>query len=131
MQTLSDPECFLENPVIEDYFRSFNAGDFEQTASLFTADGMLQAPFEEPIVGRSEIIRYLQDEAHGMEATPQFVQTTINQEGCEVVVKGRVKAMIFHVNVAWTFQINQLARIQMVEVELLASLKDLVQFRLA
>ena len=129
MQTLLDPKCLLEDPVLQNYFQSFNAGAFEQTASLFVTDGVLQAPFEEPIVGRSEIVRYLEREAHGMKAKPQFVQTTTNQEGRKVVVKGRVKALIFNVNIAWTFQINHSDRIQAVEVELLASLQDLIQFR--
>jgi hypothetical protein len=37
------------------YFETLNAGEFEATSRLFAEDGVLQAPFEQPIVGRGAI----------------------------------------------------------------------------
>lgn len=42
-------------PAVLRYFETFNAGDFEATANLFAAEGVLNAPFTEPIVGKSAI----------------------------------------------------------------------------
>ncbi len=114
-------------PVVERYFTSFNAADYRAVAALFGADGVLLAPFEDPIVGSEAIYSYLQTEAIAMQANPVEVETTPGDNGGhQVVVKGRVKTRLFTVNVRWTFGLTA-ANIQSAEIRLLASLQELVQ----
>ncbi|MGF1516359.1 MAG: ketosteroid isomerase family protein [Nodosilinea sp.] len=115
-------------PVVERYFASFNAADYRTVANLFEADGVLLAPFEDPIVGSEAIYKYLQTEAIAMQATPVEVETTPGENGSpQVVVKGRVKTRLFTVNVRWTFGLTAANSIQSAEIRLLASLQELVQ----
>lgn len=120
---------FQGEPTLNRYFESFNQQNFTETASLFAPEGALLAPFEEPIVGYEPILAYLQQEAAGMEANPQSTEVTSTPEGRQVVVKGSVKAVVFNVNVAWTFQLDSCDRIQQVRVKLLASLQELARFQ--
>lgn len=115
-------------PVVERYFASFNAADFRAVTALFEADGVLLAPFENPIVGREAIYTYLQTEAIAMQAMPVEVETTPGEHGGhQVVVKGRVKTRLFTVNVRWTFGLTAANTLQSAEIRLLASLQELVQ----
>ncbi|RZM76594.1 nuclear transport factor 2 family protein [Leptolyngbya iicbica] len=117
-------------PLVERYFTSFNAGDFDATAALFAADGTLNPPFESPIVGNAAIARYLKAEAEGMQAYPESLEVEKLDAGCRrVVVKGRVKAIVFKVNVAWIFEINENEQIYFVRVKLLASMQELLTLR--
>ncbi|PSN18547.1 nuclear transport factor 2 [filamentous cyanobacterium CCP5] len=131
------PASFHREPTIHRYFESFNRQEFTTTASLFAPDGALLAPFEDPVVGYAAILDYLQREAPGMEANPRGLETTADVDAeaddlkghRQIIVKGSVKAVVFNVNVAWTFQLDADDRIQRVRVKLLASLEDLIQFR--
>jgi len=115
-------------PVVERYFAGFNAADYCAVAALFEADGVLLAPFEDPIVGSEAIYTYLQTEAIAMQATPVEVETTPGENGSHrVVVKGRVKTRLFTVNVRWTFGLTAANTLQSAEIRLLASLQELVQ----
>lgn len=127
------PVNFQKEPTISRYFETFNRQEFESTASLFAPEGALLAPFEEPVVGYEAILTYLQQEAAGMEANPQFLENTseleVAPDSRQIIVKGSVKAVVFNVNVAWTFLLDAGDRIQQVRVKLLASLEDLIKFR--
>jgi len=117
-------------PVVERYFESFNAGDFEATAALFATDGQLQPPFETPIKGIEAIAAYLQAEAEGMQAYPKALETEPPAESCRrVVVRGQVTAIMFKVNAAWVFDLNEADQIQRVRVKLLASMQELLGLR--
>jgi hypothetical protein len=117
-------------PTVECYFSSFNAGDFDVTAALFAKDGTLQPPFEVEIVGAKAIAQYLKTEAAGMQAYPESLEVQSISEGCrQVLVKGRVKALVFKVNVSWIFEINESEQIELVEVKLLASMQELLGLR--
>ncbi|TVQ06995.1 MAG: DUF4440 domain-containing protein [Leptolyngbya sp. DLM2.Bin27] len=114
-------------PVVERYFAGFNAADYRAVAALFAPDGLLLAPFEDPIVGSEAIYAYLNAEAVAMRATPMEVETTPTDAGAQqVVVKGRVKTRLFVVNVRWTFVLVDKA-LKSAEIKLLASLQELVQ----
>lgn len=120
----------LAEPTVERYFESFNAGDFDTTATLFTVEGQLQPPFESPIVGTDEIARYLKAEAEGMRAYPQELAVESATDATRrVVVKGHVKALVFKVNAAWLFDLNPGGEIQSVRVQLLASMQELLSLR--
>lgn len=114
-------------PTVATYFHTFNQGNFASTAALFSQTGELHPPFEEPVVGRDAILAYLNQEADGMTAYPkEMTVETLPNEPRQITVKGQVQALIFKVNVTWTFILNADNRIDLVKVTLLASLQELV-----
>jgi len=126
-QTESFAIATLE-PTLDQYFRSFNSEDYEAVASLFNAAGVLRPPFEDGIVGPEAILAYLKQEAKGMRATPLDAEATPLEQGQrQVVVQGKVKALVFIVNVRWTFTLNDDDSIADVHIKLLASLQELMQ----
>ncbi len=130
------PHLAAVSPSVDRYFTGFNAEDYRAVAALFETDGVLLAPFEEPIVGPDAIYTYLQAEAINMRATPLAVEVAPNPAGPSpletstqpVVVKGRVKTLLFTVSVRWIFELTATNTIQSVEIKLLASLQELMQF---
>jgi hypothetical protein len=115
-------------PTVEQYFRDFNREAYDAVASLFHAEGVLRPPFEEGITGPDAICTYLKQEAKGMRATPLEVTTTALGKGHrQVVVQGKVKALVFMVNVRWTFVLNEDNLIVDAHIKLLASLQELMQ----
>jgi hypothetical protein len=120
----------ITKPTVLRYFETLNAGDFEATANLFAEDGVLHAPFEEPILGRISIATYLKTEARGMQLEPQQGVSQILEEGnVEVQVSGRVQTSAFGINVAWLFLLNSDQKILSVTVKLLASPQELLNLR--
>ena len=117
-------------PGILQYFETLNAGDFEATANLFADDGVLHAPFEEPIIGNISIATYLKKEARGMQLEPQQGVSQILEDGqVEVQVSGRVQTPAFGVNVGWLFLLNSDQKLLSVTVKLLASPQELLNLR--
>jgi len=126
--------------ILQRYFDTLNAKDFQQTVLLFAPQGQLVPPFEEPVVGREAIAHYLATEASEMEMTP-LTCTAIQEESLEektpkektvahtktFQVKGKVKHLLFVVNVAWQFEIDGTDHISSVNIKLLASLKELIK----
>ena len=120
----------ITKPTVLRYFETLNAGDFEATANLFALDGVLHAPFEEPIIGSSSIATYLKTEARGMQLEPQQGVSQILEDGnIEVQVSGRVQTSAFGINVAWLFLLNSHQKILSVTVKLLASPQELLNLR--
>ncbi len=120
----------ITKPVVLRYFETFNAGDFAATANLFAEDGVLHAPFEEPIIGKSSIATYLKTEARGMQLEPQQgISQILEDDRVEVQVSGRVKTSAFGVNVGWLFLLNSDREILSVTVKLLASAQELLNLR--
>jgi hypothetical protein len=120
----------ITKPTVLRYFETLNAGDFEGTANLFAEDGVLHAPFEEPIIGRISIATYLKTEARGMQLEPQQGVSEILEDGnVEVQVSGRVQTSAFGINVAWLFLLNSDQKLLSVTVKLLASPQELLNLR--
>jgi hypothetical protein len=120
----------ITKPTVLRYFETLNAGDFEATANLFAEDGVLHAPFEEPIIGSSSIATYLKTEARGMQLEPQQGVSQILEDGnLEVQVSGRVQTSAFGINVAWLFLLNSDQKLLSVTVKLLASPQELLNLR--
>jgi Nuclear transport factor 2 (NTF2) domain len=121
----------IDEPVIDRYFSSLNAHNFEEVAQLFSLQGCLYPPFERGICGREAIYQYLQAEGGGIEAFPQSV--TIQSHPAEQTfiyqIVGYVKTSFFTVNVSWSMQLNSTREILSVEVKLLASLEDLLKLK--
>ncbi|MEG4233487.1 nuclear transport factor 2 family protein [Microcoleus sp. Pol11C3] len=117
-------------PTVLRYFETLNAGDFEATANLFAEDGVLHAPFEDPITGRISIATYLKTEARGMQLEPQQGVSQILEDGnVEVQVSGRVQTSAFGVNVGWLLLLNSDQKLLSVTVKLLASPQELLNLR--
>ena len=119
--------------VTEEYFRSFNQNQFEQTAALFSEDGELLPPFESPIVGEQAILAYLEKEAGNITAFPErWERREGESDRPHIVVTGKVNAIIFKVNVAWYFilssgdETSAPSQIERVRIKLLASPKELL-----
>jgi ketosteroid isomerase-like protein len=123
------PQAIAEEvaPVIHRYFDRFNSEDYRAVADLFAANGVLIAPFEEPLVGQQAIYNYLTAEAAGMRATPLTATGQQQGETLEIVVKGKVKALLFSVNVQWIFVMGADSRLVSAEIRLLATLQELLQ----
>jgi len=120
----------ITKPTVLRYFETLNAGDFEGTANLFAEDGVLHAPFEEPIIGRISIATYLKTEARGMQLEPQQGVSQILEDGnLEVQVSGRVQTSAFGINVAWLLLLNSDQKLLSVTVKLLASPQELLNLR--
>lgn len=120
----------ITKPAVLRYFETLNAGDFAATANLFAGDGILNAPFEEPIIGKSSIGTYLKTEARGMQLEPQQSASQILEDGTvEVQVSGRVQTPAFGINVGWLFLLNHHQEILSVTVKLLASPQELLNLR--
>ena len=112
------------------YFKSMNAGDFETTAAMFAPDGVLNAPFEDPIVGREAIVPYLQAEAKEMELDPrEGVSQKLQDGNTEMLIIGKVDTPLFGVNVSWQFILNSREEIVSVTVKLLAEPQELLILR--
>ncbi|MGL5059924.1 MAG: nuclear transport factor 2 family protein [Microcoleus sp.] len=129
---LSDSNLFpgIKEPVIQRYFETFNAGDFAAAADLFDGEGVLNAPFEEPVVGRSAIADYLTAEAVGMQLYPHQENSQTLAGSClKIQVSGKVKTSIFTVNLGWLFVLNPQQKILDLTVKLLASPQELLKLR--
>ena len=120
----------LSEPTVCRYFETFNAQDFQTTASLFAPNGALHPPFEKAVVGQDAIADYLKKEAKGMTALPH--QETIRQlenGNVEYTVTGKVLTSLFSVNIAWKFVIDSQSKIVTVQVKLLAALEELLKLK--
>ena len=116
--------------TIDQYFSTFNAGDFLQTSQLFAPEGKLYPPFEEPIQSPDAIATYLQTEAEGMEATPLRADILpLEGDQQKVSVRGKVTALVFKVTVVWDFILDAQHQILAVRINLLASLEELIKIR--
>ena len=117
-------------PAVLGYFETFNKGDFEATANLFEVQGVLNAPFVEPIVGKSAISTYLKTEAKGMKLHPQQgISQTLEDGQIQVQVSGMVQTALFSINVGWLFVVNFQQEILSTTVKLLASPQELLNLR--
>jgi hypothetical protein len=120
----------IENLTIIRYFDSLNQGNFQETAQLFSNNGVLYPPFEDGVIGKAAIADYLNTEAKGLQLYPKEGKVIkIDENYQQIEVKGKVKTPLFGVNVSWNFVINSLDKIESVEVKLLASLPELLKLK--
>ena len=125
------------NTGIDRYFDTLNAQRYEETANLFSEDGVLYPPFGSPVKGPEAIASYLAKEAVDMRLEPRRteLQTTapiddhVEADATLIKVFGKVHLSLFTVNVQWDFQIQADQSIQSVRVKLLASLQELAAMR--
>ncbi len=119
----------ITEPTILRYFETMNSGNFDATATLFTADGTLKAPFESPFVGQEAIAAYLHQEAQSMKLEPRQGIAETLEEHTQVQVSGTVQTSWCGVNVSWLFVLNQQHKIAAATVKLLASPQELLNMQ--
>jgi hypothetical protein len=120
----------ITEPVILRYYESLNAGEFDEVASLFASDGVMQPPFESGIVGQDAIANYLKQEAQGIKAEPcQGIAENLDNNQIEFQVSGKAQTTWCGVNVIWLFALNQQRQIQFTKIKLLASPQELLNLR--
>jgi hypothetical protein len=119
----------ISEPVIYRYFETLNLADFQATAALFAADGVMHPPFDADQVGGEAIANYLQTEANGMKFHPrQGIFETIEDE-THYKITGKAQTPVFSVNVNWLFVLNPQSEILSVKIKLLASPQELLGIR--
>ena len=120
----------INEPTIQEYFQSLNAGDYEKTASLFAENGVMHPPFEYGIVGKDAILSYLNKEAIDIKACPrEGTSETLEDNLTQTKVAGKVETPWFAVNVSWLFILNKNLQILDVKIKLLASPQELLSLR--
>lgn len=130
-------ESAIARNLTEEYFRSFNENQFEQTAALFSEEGALVPPFDPPAIGHQAILDYLEKEASKITAFPEQWETQAAEaDTWHTTVAGKVNAIVFKVNIAWYFTIRSTdneagAEIERVRIKLLASPAELLGLRTA
>lgn len=116
--------------IVRQYFELFNHGEFQEVATLFATEGTLHPPFESAVVGRDAIATYLHKEADGMKAEPQSIEACPLEDGTwQVNAVGKVTALVFKVNVAWSFLVTAQCQLASVRVDLKASFQELLKIR--
>jgi Orange carotenoid protein, N-terminal/Nuclear transport factor 2 (NTF2) domain len=130
-RTLIDAIPGVENPVILDYMNNLNANDFDALIQLFAPDGGLQPPFQRPIVGQVDILRFFREDCQNLKLLPERGITDPTEDGyTPIKVTGKVQTPWFGrdvgMNIAWRFLLNPEQQIFFVAIDLLASPKELL-----
>lgn len=121
----------VDNATVLSYMNNLNANDFDELASLFTADGTLQPPFRRPIVGREAILRFFREECQNLKLSPERGVVEAAEDGyTPIKVTGKCQTPWFGaavgMNIAWRFLLNPDGKIFFVAIDLLASPKELL-----
>lgn len=124
----------LENPTIIRYMKNLNANDFDALIQLFAEDGALQPPFKRPIVGKEAVLGFFREECQNLKLTPKKGVLEPSSGGyTKIKVTGTCQTPWFGndvgMNVAWRFLLNPEGKIFFVAVDLLATAKELMNFR--
>ncbi len=119
----------IDESTLYEYFDTLNKHEFIVTSKLFAEQGCLNPPFEKTVCGRDAIAQYLEREAKGIEFCPEYGQVIKSDNiFTHYQIQGKVKTNQFTVNVNWLIQLNPTKEIILVEVKLVASLIELLNF---
>ncbi len=123
----------VTNSTVLEYMNNLNANDFEALIALFAPDGALQPPFQRPIVGKDNVLRFFREECQNLKLIPERGVTEPAEDGyTQIKVTGKVQTPWFGskvgMNIAWRFLINPENKIFFVAIDLLASPKELLNF---
>jgi bifunctional DNA-binding transcriptional regulator/antitoxin component of YhaV-PrlF toxin-antitoxin module len=61
----------VSNPTVLEYMNNLNANDFDALIALFVPDGALQPPFQKPIVGKDNVLRFFREECQNLKLIPE------------------------------------------------------------
>jgi len=121
----------VTNPTVLSYMDNLNANDFDALIELFTPDGALQPPFQRPIVGKANVLRFFQEDCQNLTLIPERGVAEPAGDGfTQVKVTGKVQTPWFGagvgMNISWRFLLNPDGKIFFVAIDLLASPKELL-----
>ncbi|MFN3925997.1 MAG: orange carotenoid-binding protein [Pseudanabaenaceae cyanobacterium] len=121
----------ITNATVLNYMNNMNANDFEAVVKLFTENGALQPPFQRPIVGKDNILRYLQEECQNLKLLPERGVAEPAEDGyTQIKVTGKVQTPWFGasvgMNISWRFLLDPQGKIFFVAIDLLASPRELM-----
>lgn len=121
----------VDQGTVLSYMENLNANDFDALIELFTPEGALQPPFERPIVGKENILKFFREECQNLRLLPEQGVSEPAEDGfTQIKVTGKVQTPWFGgnigMNVAWRFLLNPEGKIFFVAIDLLASPKELV-----
>jgi hypothetical protein len=121
----------MDNKTVLAYINNMNANDFDVVIELFAPTGALQPPFQKPIVGKENILRYLREECQNLKLMPERgVIESVDDGFTQIKVTGKVQTPWFGaavgMNIAWRFLLDAQGKIFFVAIDLLASPKELL-----
>lgn len=121
----------VTHPTVIAYMDNLNANDFDALINLFAEDGALQPPFQRPIVGKENILRFFREECQNLKLLPEKGVSEPAEDGfIQIKVTGKVQTPWFGggvgMNIAWRFLLNSESKIFFVAIDLLASPKELL-----
>ncbi|AKG23031.1 orange carotenoid protein N-terminal domain-containing protein [Calothrix sp. 336/3] len=121
----------VENQIILDYMNNMNSNQFDAQIQLFAPDGGLQPPFQRPIVGRDDILKFFHEDCQNLKLLPERGVTEPAEDGyTRIKITGKVQTPWFGkdvgMNIAWRFLISPENQIFFVAIDLLASPKELL-----
>ncbi|MGK7874179.1 MAG: orange carotenoid-binding protein [Xenococcaceae cyanobacterium] len=121
----------VSNPTVLEYMNNLNANDFDALIALFVPDGALQPPFQKPIVGKDNVLRFFREECQNLKLVPERgVEEPTEDDYTQIKVTGKVQTPWFGgnvgMNIAWRFLLNPENKIFFVAIDLLASPKELL-----
>lgn len=125
----------INNTTVLSYIDNMNAFDFHAAVALFTEEGALQPPFQEPIVGQENILAYMRADCYGLKLLPERGVSEPAEGGfTQIKVTGKVQTPWFGdkvgINVAWRFLLNPEGKIFFVGIDILASPQELLNLGL-
>jgi hypothetical protein len=123
----------VTNSTVLSYINNMNANDFDAVINLFAADGAMQPPFQKPIVGQENVLRYLREDCQNLKLMPERGVVEPADDGYnQIKVTGKVQTPWFGgnvgMNIAWRFLLDPQDKIFFVAIDLLASPKELLNF---
>ncbi len=116
----------ITNSTVLEYLSSMNANDFDAVVDLFVTGGALQPPFQQPIVGKEQILSYLEAECQNIKILPdQGLVSYQDDELTRMRVTGRMQTTWSGdspgLNMAWRFSLDSQNKISLVAIDLMSS----------
>ena len=124
----------VTNQTVLSYMNYLGANNFDALVELFAPDGALQPPFQSPVVGKDNLLKFFQEEGQDLKIMPkQGISEPAEEERyTQIRVTGQVRTSWFSagvwINVALKFLLNSDNKISSVAVDLLASPQELLSF---
>lgn len=119
----------ISDSIIYEYFTRLNNAEFTAVIELFSEQGCLTPPFDKSLQGKGEILQYLEKEAKEIKSYPEQGETTQKGSLTGYQIQGTVEISGFVFNMEWFIQLNSDQKIMVVEVKIVASLEDLLDFK--
>ncbi len=125
----------INNKTVLSYMDNMNAFDFQAAVALFSEEGALKPPFQEPIVGQENILAYMRADCYGLKLLPERgIAEPAEGDFTQIKLTGKVQTPWFGdkvgINVAWRFLLNPEGKIFFVGIDLLASPQELLNLGL-